>query len=143
MTDRYYVSLSATCDKGSLSTVLDRMSAAIPSLSTLGLLDGLTLSYTREDDDSGDMNSTIVEQSDADLPPSGPVVSSGPGTPPPDAVTPAPIIPDAEPAQDTPTAPADAPTIAPQPSPAVPDPDPLSPAPADADGAHAAPEEQP
>jgi hypothetical protein len=79
VSDRFYVSLTATCDERSLSTVLDRVSAAIPTLATLGLLDGLSLSYTR-DNGEGLAAETVA------LPAPGPVISTGPGTPPPDAV---------------------------------------------------------
>lgn len=95
MSDRYYVSLTATCTNTSLPDVLDRMQAAQTSLATTDVpLDGLSLSFTRED-------GVELIASDGSLPTAlpmpGPVVSTGPGTPPPDAVD----MPVVEPEPDT------------------------------------------
>jgi hypothetical protein len=81
MSDRYYVSLTATCTHDALADVLDRMQAAQHDLATTDLaLDGLSLSFTR--DDGEEIPGEVVTA----LPVAGPVISTGPGTPPPDAV---------------------------------------------------------
>lgn len=80
MSDRFYVSLTATCPHDALPDVLERMQAAQSNLAATDLpLDGLSLSFSRDD----------AEQFAAEtvaLPVAGPVISTGPGTPPPDAV---------------------------------------------------------
>jgi hypothetical protein len=79
VSDRYYVTLTATCTHDSLTDVLDRMQAAQSTLTAPELLlDGLSLSYAR-DDAEGFTAETVA------LPLAGPVTSTGPGTPPPDA----------------------------------------------------------
>jgi hypothetical protein len=93
---RFYVSLSATCDEQHLGAILERMQAAQVSLATSDLaLDGLSLSFSREDDNSYDVQRVPLDQPapivpDPPTPTSGPVVSAGPGAPPPDAVAPDP-----------------------------------------------------
>jgi hypothetical protein len=80
--DRFYVALSATCDEQSLPTVLERMQAAQSDLSAAELLlDGLSLSFTREDGDE-----MLPDARSVEVPLAGPVTSTGPGTPPPDTV---------------------------------------------------------
>jgi hypothetical protein len=81
VTDRFYVSLSATTDEDHLPTVLDRMQAATPNLLGLGL-DGLTLSFTREDE-SGSItadNVTVLPVA-AEQPPTQPTPAQPAGDP--------------------------------------------------------------
>jgi hypothetical protein len=81
VSDRFYVSLTATCPQDALPDVLERMQAAQSNLAAQpGLaLDGLSLSFSR--DDAEEFAAETVA-----LPAAGPVTSTGPGAPPPDAV---------------------------------------------------------
>jgi hypothetical protein len=121
---RYYVSMTATCDHDALTTVLDAMQAAIPSFLGIDGLDGVSLSFTRSDADEFTAETVALPVTPAPIPPdppTGPVVSPGPGAPPPDA---APQVVTAE--EMLAPATVEQPTIPPV-----------------DDGQHAAPEEQP
>jgi hypothetical protein len=121
---RYYVSMTATCDHDALTTVLDAMQAAIPSFLGIDGLDGVSLSFTRSDADEFTAETVALPVTPAPIvpdPPTGPVVSTGPGAPPPDA---APQVVTAE--EMLAPATVEQPTIPPV-----------------DDGQHAAPEEQP
>jgi hypothetical protein len=101
---RYYVSMTATCDHDALTTVLDAMQAAIPSFLGIDGLDGVSLSFTRSDADEFTAETVALPVTPAPIVPDaevtsagpayagaappptvGPVVSTGPGAPPPDA----------------------------------------------------------
>lgn len=90
MTDRFYVSLTATCDEAALPDVLADMQSAMRDLAAASSsLSGLSLSFSRDD---GDEFETVPPDTSPPAPivpdpPTGPVVSTGPGTAPPDAVT--------------------------------------------------------
>lgn len=95
MTDRYYVTLTATCASADLPEVLADMQAAQRDLAGgAAKLDGLSLSFSR--DDAEEFSAETVSLPDAstpapivpDAPPAGPVTSTGPGAPPPDALPP-------------------------------------------------------
>jgi hypothetical protein len=96
---RFYVSLTATCPEPALGDVLAGMQTAMRALTDdSNGLDGLSLSFTASDaaevtgelTDSGALPTALPIVPDQ---PSGPVTSTGPGTPPPDT-TPPPIVPD-------------------------------------------------
>lgn len=108
---RYYVSLTATCDPEHLHAVLDRMSALLPTFGDAEQLDGLSLSFTRDDGEEllsagGTLPTSLPVEPDptvpgtawpapapadpnvplrSPLPPPGPVTSTGPGASPADA----------------------------------------------------------
>jgi hypothetical protein len=49
---RYFVTLSATCSAGQLQTVVDHLSSVLPGIAgALPEVEGLSLSFTREDAD--------------------------------------------------------------------------------------------
>jgi hypothetical protein len=87
---RFYVSLTATCPEAALPNVLAGMQAAMSDLvdDPNGGLDGLSLSFTRDDADNLSGELTSDGALPTALPVAGPVTSTGPGAPPPDAELP-------------------------------------------------------
>jgi hypothetical protein len=103
VSDRYYVSLTATCEQNDLDGVLEQLSAVLPTLTSQGI-EGLSLAFTRADAAgmlTAETGTTVLPVALA-APAAGPVTSTGPGTPPPDA---------------TPTPPLDEGRLDPQPDP--------------------------
>jgi hypothetical protein len=77
---RYFVTLTATCGSGDLHAVVEHLSTQLaPIVEAIPNVEGVSLSFTRDDAES--FSSETVA-----LPVAGPVVSTGPGAPPPDAV---------------------------------------------------------